>query len=126
MGADVEVTGTTGSRTIPIQSFYKGYKTLDMEPGEMITHITIPLPKSDEILRLYKISKRQHLDISSFTAAIVVKIKQDKIAYARVILGGVGPVVLRLQKVEEFLVGKVNKVDTYKAPAVWLARNCPH
>ncbi len=80
----------------------------------MITSITIPLPKSDEILRLYKVSKRQHLDISSFTAAIVVKVKHDKIAYARVILGGVGPVVLRLADVEEFMLGKVNKLDTYK------------
>jgi len=114
MGADVEVTGVNGSRTIPIQSFYKGYKTLAMEPSEMISRIIIPLPKNDEILRLYKISKRQHLDISSFTAAIVVRVKHDKIAYARVVLGGVGPVVLRLQEVEEFLLGKVNKLETYK------------
>jgi len=114
MGADVEVTGVGGVRTIPIQSFYKGYKTLAMEAGEMISRIIIPLPKSDEILRLYKISKRQHLDISSFTAAIVVRVKNDKIAYARVILGGVGPVVMRMQEVEDFLQGKVNKLDTYK------------
>ena len=114
MGADVEVTGVNGSRVIPIQSFYTGYKTLAMEASEMITRIIIPLPKNDEVLKLYKITKRQHLDISSFTAAIVVKVKHDKIAYARVILGGVGPVVMRLAKVEEFLLGKVNKLDTYK------------
>jgi len=114
MGADVHLTGPKGKRTVPILSFYKGYKSLDMEASEMITAITIPLPKSDEILRLYKVSKRQHLDISSFTAAIVVKVRQDKIAYARVILGGVGPVVLRLTDVEEFMLGKVNKLDTYK------------
>ncbi|MBS1996976.1 MAG: FAD binding domain-containing protein [Cyanobacteria bacterium SZAS LIN-2] len=114
MGADVEVTGPDGPRRIPIQSFYKGYKTLAMESAEMISRVFIPLPKSDEILRLYKISKRQHLDISSFTAAIVVRVKHDKIAYARVVLGGVGPVVLRLTEVEEFLQGKVNKLETFK------------
>jgi xanthine dehydrogenase small subunit len=120
--ADVEVTGPEGSRTIPIQSFYTGYKTLAMDASEMITRIVIPLPKADEVLRLYKITKRQHLDISSFTAAIVVKVKHDKIAHARVILGGVGPVVMRLAKVEEFLLGKVDKLDTYKG-AGRMARN---
>lgn len=114
MNADVEVTGPMGSRTVPIQSFYTGYKTMAMYPQEMITRIIIPLPKADEILRLYKVTRRQHLDISTFTAAVVVKLKQDKIAYARVILGGVGPVVLRLTNVEDYLVGKPNKLDTFK------------
>jgi len=114
MNADVELTGLNGSRIMPIQSFYTGYKKLAMEASEIISRIIVPLPKEGEILRLYKISKRQHLDISSFTAAIVIKVKHEKIDYARVILGGVGPVVLRLNNVEEYLVGKANKIETYR------------
>jgi xanthine dehydrogenase small subunit len=112
--ASIEVAGKEGSRHISMQSFYTGYKKMAMKKGEMITRITIPLPTGDELLRLYKVTRRQHLDISTFTAAIVVKVKSDKISYARVVLGGVGPVVMRLPKVEEFLVGKVDKIETYK------------
>ncbi|MBU6450470.1 MAG: FAD binding domain-containing protein [Cyanobacteria bacterium REEB67] len=112
--ASIEVTGSGGSRVIPMQSFYTGYKKMAMKKGEMITRIIIPLPTSDELLRLYKVTRRQHLDISTFTAAIVVKTKSDKITYARVVLGGVGPVVLRLTKVEDFLIGKIDKIETYK------------
>ena len=46
------------------------------------------------------------MDISTFTAAILIRIKEGKIKKARLAFGGVGPVVLRLPKVENFLKGK--------------------
>lgn len=114
MDAEIEVAGTGGTRRIKIQSLYKGYKDLAMSADEVIARIFIPLPEKDEILKLYKVSKREHLDISSFTAAIRLRRKGDSISSAVIAYGGVGPVILRLPKTEEYLTGKKYELDTFR------------
>lgn len=106
MDATVELTGTQGSRSVNMNQLYKGYRTLDIQPDELITHIQIPLPVEGELLKLYKVSKRKHLDISAFTAAIRLTVLNKEITSARLAYGGVGPVVMRLPETEAFLVGK--------------------
>ena len=102
-----------GRRVVPIREFYLGYKKLDLRPDEIITRILIPLPQDGDTLRLYKISKRSHLDISSFTAAMLMKRTDGRIDSMRLAYGGVAPVVLRLKKTEEFLEGKPVTRDTF-------------
>lgn len=106
MDAEVELTGIAGSRRVNINQLYTGYRQLDMRPDEMITRILIPLPKADEVLKLYKVSKRKHLDISTFAAALLMKRNGEQIEDIRIAYGGVGPVVLRLPETEAFLTGK--------------------
>lgn len=122
MDAEVEVGGAKGTRRIKINELYKGYKQLAMTQDEIITRIFLPLPQDDEIVKLYKVSKRQHLDISAFTAGIRVATDGDKIESAMVAYGGVAAVVFRLKKVEEFLKGKPYTLETFKE-AGKLARN---
>jgi xanthine dehydrogenase small subunit len=110
--ARLELTGRAGTRTVPIASFYRGYKTLDLAADEIITRIVIPLPSRSDTLRLYKISKRSHLDISSFTAAMLMRRAGDRIDAIRIAYGGVGPMVLRLPRTESFLTGKSFSLDT--------------
>lgn len=110
--ARLELTGRAGTRIVPITSFYRGYKTLDLAADEIITRIIIPLPSRSDTLRLYKISKRSHLDISSFTAAMLMRRAGDRIDAIRIAYGGVGPMVLRLPRTESFLTGKSFSLDT--------------
>ena len=77
-----------------------------MKADELITSIRWNLPETEDVLKLYKVSKRKDLDISTFTAGIWLKLKKTKIQNARLAFGGVGPVVLRLPETEEFLRGK--------------------
>ena len=114
-GATLELTGVSGPRTVPIKDFYLGYKKLDLRPDEIITRISIPLPADGETLKLYKVSKRSHLDISSFTAAMLMRRTDGRIDSMRIAYGGVAPVVLRLSKTEEFLAGKPVSLDTFAA-----------
>jgi xanthine dehydrogenase small subunit len=114
-GAMLDLTGLSGTRTLPIKDFYLGYKKLDLRPDEIITRISIPLPSDAETLRLYKVSKRSHLDISSFTAAMLMRRTDGRIDSMRIAYGGVAPVVLRLSKTEEFLAGKPLSLDTFAA-----------
>ena len=110
--ARLELTGRAGARTVPINSFYRGYKTLDLQPDEIITRIVIPLPADADTLRLYKVSKRSHLDISSFTAAMLMRRAGDRIDQIRIAYGGVAPTVLRLPRTESFLTGKPFSLGT--------------
>ncbi|HSP35648.1 MAG TPA: FAD binding domain-containing protein [Thermoanaerobaculia bacterium] len=112
--ARLELTGRNGMRTVPIASFYRGYKTLDLAQDEIITAIRFPLPSRADTLRLYKISKRSHLDISSFTAAMLMRRAGDRIDAIRIAYGGVAPTVLRLPRTESFLTGKPFSLDTFE------------
>ncbi len=104
--AEMELTASHGTRWVNINRFYHGYKNTEMKPDELITRIRWNLPEPETVLKLYKVSKRKDLDISTFTAGILLRLKKGKIQNARLAFGGVGPVVLRLPKTEEFLQGK--------------------
>lgn len=106
MEAKLELTGVNGRRLVDIRAFYRGYKTLDLAPDELISRVLIPLPREGEVLRLYKVSKRKDLDISSFTAAVRMTLSGDRIGSIRLAYGGVGPVVLRLPRTEAWLTGR--------------------
>lgn len=121
-GAALELTGRNGTRTVAVADFYLGYKKLDLRPDEIITRILIPLPADGDTLRLYKVSKRSHLDISTFTAAILMRRRDGRIDSMRLAYGGVAPVVLRLKKTEEFLTGKPIARETF-AEAGEIARS---
>ena len=101
-----ELTGTDGVRHVNANDFFLGYKELDLHPGELLTGVELLLPAEDELLRLYKVSRRRDLDIASFTAAVRMRIDGGTIASASLALGAVGPTVIRARRTEAFLQGK--------------------
>ncbi len=126
MDAELELTGSGGTRRVCITKFYTGYKQFDLKSDEIITRILIPLPVATDLVKLYKVSKRKHLDISSFTAALRISLEGNTIAKAAVCYGGVGPVILRMYRTEEFLQGKPFSIETFsKAGEVAIAEITP-
>jgi xanthine dehydrogenase small subunit len=113
--AELQLRDKNGTREVNINDFYQGYKKFDLKPGELLSQVRIPLPEEDEELRLYKISRRQDMDISTFTAAIKMKLSGSTIQSAAIAYGAVGPVVLRLPKTESFLAGKELDQETMTA-----------
>lgn len=104
--AELELLSPRGSRRVNINEFYKGYKQLDLAADELIGRVHIPIPGVGELLRLYKVSNRKDLDISTFTAAIRLQMDGAQIARARIAYGGVGPTILRLPQTEALLQGE--------------------
>lgn len=104
--AEIELYSKAGTRRVNINQFYTGYKQLDMRADEFISRIIIPIPGKNELLRLYKVSNRKDLDISTFTAAIRLRLDAQTITQASLAYGGVGPIVMRLPQTESFLAGK--------------------
>jgi len=107
LNAMLELTSVEGDRQIPINQFYTGYKQTLMKPHELITAIRFTLPAPQEYVKLYKVSKRSHLDISAFTAAFRFTLSECGIIQSMAIAyGGVGPTVARLSNTEAFLMDK--------------------
>jgi xanthine dehydrogenase small subunit len=106
MEAELEFAGSAGRRTVNINEFYKGYKKFDLRPDELLAKVHIPLPASDDLLRLCKVSRRRDLDIATFTAAIRMRLDGDTIAETALAYGAVGPTIIRLRRTEGFLVDR--------------------
>jgi len=106
LNAEIELTGPQGGRRVNMNDFYSGYRKTVMREDELIIRVFMPLPANGDVFRLYKISKRHDLDISSFTAAFWMKLEANVISEIRIAYGGVGPVIFRLRKTEQALIGK--------------------
>ncbi|MBI1368482.1 MAG: 2Fe-2S iron-sulfur cluster binding domain-containing protein [Planctomycetes bacterium] len=104
--AQLTLVSTAGRRVVAINDFYVGYKKFDLRPGELLVEVRLTRPKPNQRLRLYKVSKRRDLDISTFTAAILLTMNGPIITDAALAYGGVAPVVLRLPKTEAALRGQ--------------------
>jgi xanthine dehydrogenase small subunit len=106
LAGQVELTGPDSARWVEIEKFYTGYRKTVLKTDEILTRVRLPLPRDGEIFKLYKVSKRKDLDISSFGAAIWMRRSGPVVQEIRIAYGGVGPTVVRLPRTEAFLAGK--------------------
>ena len=106
LNGEIELTGVNGVRRANMNDFYTGYRETCMAGDEIITRVFIPLPSSGDEFRLYKVSKRHDLDISTFTAAFWMRRENGVIGEIRIAYGGCGPNIYRLRRTEEALSGK--------------------
>lgn len=61
-------------RTVPLDVFYRGYQRNDLQAGEFIEWIEVPLPAAGQVLRAWKISKRYDSDISAVCGAFGLRL----------------------------------------------------
>jgi len=110
----IETAKAPFSKWVELNSFYKNYKVTALKPGEWISQIKIPNPAQSQFTRLYKISQRRDLDISSVSAAITVDRNKNKLSNFRIALGGVAAFPLRLTELEKFFAEEGISNDTLK------------
>jgi len=106
LNASVHLAGAGGRRTVPLASFFKGYRQTALAPGEVLTAIEIPKPFATAI-RFYKAAKRRVDDISTVAAAF--SMDQDgagRVTCAVFAFGGVAAVPLRVYAAEEAVLGE--------------------
>lgn len=106
LNAEIELTGPAGVRRVNLNDFYTGYRASVMKSDELITRVVIPRPKAGEVLKLYKVSKRKDLDISTISMAVWLKQDGGTIADIRIAFGGVAATVLRAKTTEAALIGQ--------------------
>ncbi|MES2855442.1 MAG: FAD binding domain-containing protein [Bdellovibrionota bacterium] len=108
--AVVSVVGPTGTREIPIEKFFLGYRKIALAKGELITSIRFSAMAKNERLSLKKVSERKDLDISAVNAAFRMRLDKKSITEVKIAFGGIAATPVRLLKTEKVLIGK--KIDS--------------
>ena len=68
-------------------------------------------------MKLYKVSRRKDLDISSFGAAIWMRQTNGTIDDLRIVYGGVGPMVMRMKSAEAVIRGQSPTLERFEQAA---------
>ena len=106
LGAVVHLAGAKGRRSVPVESFFTGYRRTAAEPGELICAIEIPKPVA-AFTSFYKVAKRRLDDISTVAAAMAVDLDgAGRVKQARFGFGGVAATPVRAIAAEEAVIGR--------------------
>src|SRR5213595_3664426 len=107
----VYVQGPKGVRAIPFGDFHllpgntPHHETV-LEPGDLITHVTLPAPIKGSKHVYLKLRDRASYEFALASAAVVISITGQNVTRARIALGGVGTKPWRSQEAEAVLVGQ--------------------
>ena len=120
--ATVHVQGTKGIRAVPIGEFHLlPGQTPDretvLEPGDLITHVTLPPPVAGSKQLYLKLRDRASYEFALASAAVVLIVASGRVTRARVALGGVGTKPWRSPEAEAALVGQPAEAASFRRAA---------
>jgi xanthine dehydrogenase YagS FAD-binding subunit len=121
--ATIHIEGAKGERAVPIAAFYvlpgdTPQRETVLEPGDLITHITLPPPPANAKSVYLKLRDRASYEFALASAAIVLQIDDThRITHARVAMGGVGTRPWRSIEAEKSLMHKPATAITFRAAA---------
>jgi xanthine dehydrogenase YagS FAD-binding subunit len=126
--ATIHVEGRRGPRAIPIADFHlppgstPEIETV-LEPGDLITHVTLPPPVHGDRSRYLKLRDRASYEFALASAAVVVNLQGGTITRARIAMGGVGTKPWRSAEAEALLVDAVVGEAAFQRAAQTLLRD---
>lgn len=85
LGASYRLEGAGGARTVAAADFYQGAYFTALEPGELLTSVSIPVPKPGSGMAYEKL-KRRVGDYATAAAAAIVTMDAGKVASCAVAL----------------------------------------
>lgn len=103
-GADIEVVGGDGGRTIPAEEFFLDHMTTTLEPEEIVRSVRFPRIRPGEHWG-FKEFARKVGDFAVVMVAVLLRIESGRIVTARIGLGGVEGTPRRVRPAEQLLVG---------------------
>jgi len=108
MALDAQIELRKGSRVrrMPLTEFYLDYMKNQLEPGEFVQAMAVPLAAMQRQVRAYKISKRFDCDISALCAGFALELEGETVTAIRLAFGGMAATVKRAARAEAALLGK--------------------
>ncbi|TXH70484.1 MAG: xanthine dehydrogenase small subunit [Thiothrix sp.] len=107
LGAQVVLQQGAQIRYLALEDFYLGYQQKDLQAGEFVCAVRLPLAVSRPIFRTWKISKRFGQDISAVCAAFALDLDGDKVKAIRIAVGGMAATPKRALQTEQALLRQV-------------------
>ena len=120
--ATIHIQGAKGERDVPIAEFFlvpgnTPQRETVLEPGELITSVTLPAPKAGSKQVYLKLRDRASYEFALSSAAIVAVVNGGKLDFVRVALGGVGTKPWRSLEAERALHGKTADEKVFRQAA---------
>src|SRR6266481_3424511 len=126
--ATIHIQGTKGSRAVAFGDFHllpreTPHRETVLEPGDLITHVTLPPPVVGSKHLYLKLRDRASYEFALSSAAVVITIASGRITRARIALGGVGTKPWRSPEAEAALAGKLANDASFRQAAEAALRN---
>jgi len=120
--AVIHVRGSTGERAIPIADFHllpgdTPHRETVLEPGDLITHVTLPPPAPGNRSRYLKLRDRASYEFALASAAVVITCTNRKITRVRIALGGVATKPWRSMEAETELTNQLATEAVFRRAA---------
>jgi xanthine dehydrogenase YagS FAD-binding subunit len=120
--ATIHVRGTKGERAIPIGDFHvlpgnTPQRETVLEPGDLITHVTLPPPAPGNRSLYLKLRDRMSYEFALASAAVVITAANGTITRARIAMGGVGTKPWRSTEAEAELADHPATEATFRKAA---------
>jgi xanthine dehydrogenase YagS FAD-binding subunit len=129
--ATIHVQGPKGARAIAFGDFHflpgsTPHRETVLEPGDLITHVTLPPPIKGSKHVYLKLRDRASYEFALASAAVVLTIASGNVTRARIALGGVATKPWRSHEAEAVLAGRpANDANFRKAAEAALRRAKP-
>jgi xanthine dehydrogenase YagS FAD-binding subunit len=126
--ATIHVQNPRGTRAIAFQDFHlvpgdTPHRETVLEPGDLVTHITLPPPRPGATSRYLKLRDRASYEFALASAAVVVEVTGGRFRYVRLAMGGVGTKPWRMTAAEQALTGAAVDEGTIRQAATVALRD---
>jgi CO/xanthine dehydrogenase FAD-binding subunit len=122
LDATAEVVGPAGERTLPLADFFLGPGQTVLQSGELLRAIRLPPPRGRAVY--WRHTPRAAMDIAVAAAAVWLWFEGVVCREARLVLGAVAPIPLRVQQAEAELTGRPLTPDSVERAAAAAAAGC--
>ena len=106
LGAELRAVGPGGERRIAAEDFFQGYLMTALEPVEVLTEVRVPVLDPGTGWSFLEVARR-HGDFALGGATATVRLDAGgSFSEVRIVLFGVSAAPVRLQEVEQLLLGQ--------------------
>lgn len=122
LDATLHTESRAGKRNIAIDDFFllpgsTPQRETSLNPGELITHVTLPAPTPGNHGVYLKLRDRASYEFALASAAVVATVASGRIERIRIALGGVGVRPWRSHEAEAALLGRPPSAEAFRAAA---------
>jgi carbon-monoxide dehydrogenase medium subunit len=110
LDATIVAAGPDGEREIPAADFFLGFFANALEPDELLVEVRLPRPRPHAALHEFA---RRHGDFAIVAVAVAVDVDGDRLRDARIVVGGVDEVPLRVEAAEQALDGAAPGAEAF-------------
>jgi carbon-monoxide dehydrogenase medium subunit len=126
LDARVRIAGASGERVIALEELFVDYYQTSLAGGEILTHVIVPQLPSSSGIEYIRFSSSSVVDKPCVGVSVRLSLGSDRKTcdQARVVLGCVAPVPMRVRKAEQVLTADPIRVAALEEAAALAAGEC--